>query len=217
MSDRKVMETFQRFRIVPVIVIDDPAHASPLAAALVAGGLPCAEVTFRTPRAVEALRRITSDPHGIIAGAGTVIDERQAREARDAGAAFVVSPGFSRAVVEYCVDHEIPVFPGVCTPTDITAALGMGLSVLKFFPAESVGGIPMLRAISAPFPDATFMPTGGITPGNLTDYLELKNVVACGGSWIAPADMIAGGHFDRIEAAARSAVTLAAGSRRQGR
>ena len=204
-----VTGTLERLRIVPVIIIDDPEQASPLAIALESGGLPCAEITFRTPRAAEALRRITSEHPGIVAGAGTVLNVRQAREACDAGADFVVSPGFNRAVVDYCLERDKPIYPGVCTPTEINAALEAGLDVLKFFPAEAIGGIPLLRAISAPFNSVRFMPTGGITAGNVRQYLALDNVVACGGSWMAPAAWIAGGQFERIAGTVREAMTIA--------
>ncbi|MEO5579448.1 MAG: bifunctional 4-hydroxy-2-oxoglutarate aldolase/2-dehydro-3-deoxy-phosphogluconate aldolase [Gemmatimonadaceae bacterium] len=205
-----VIGTIERLSIVPVIVIDDPAHAGPLAAALEEGGLPCAEITFRTARAAEALRRITGGHPGMLAGAGTVLNESQAREARDAGAAFVVSPGFSRPVVEYCLGHDLPVFPGVCTPTEVGVALEMGVSVLKFFPAEAMGGVPTLQAISSPYRGVRFMPTGGISPENVRRYLALPNVIACGGSWMAPADWIAEEQFDRITATVRNAVMIAA-------
>jgi len=208
MASVDVTATLERLRVVPVITIHDPGHASPLAAALEAGGLPCAEITLRTPKAVEALRRITGEHPGVLAGAGTVLNVRQAREACDAGAAFVVSPGFSQGVVEYCLGVDIPVYPGVCTPTEIGAALEMNLSVLKFFPAEAIGGIPLLRAISGPFREVRFIPTGGITAANVSQYLALDNVVACGGSWMASADWIAEGQFERITVAVGEAVKI---------
>ena len=201
-----IVTELRRLRLVPVIVIDDHSGASSLAQALVDGGLPCAEVTFRTKGAREALERISAEFPQILAGAGTVLTPAQAKEARDAGARFVVAPGFSPAVVEYCIEHDIPVFPGIATPSEIEAALMRGLNVLKFFPAEPLGGLAYLKAISAPYGMVEFMPTGGISLQNVGSYLSFPKVVACGGSWIAPPDWIASGQFDRIAAAARSAV-----------
>ena len=201
-----IVTELRRLRLVPVIVIDDHSGASSLAQALVDGGLPCAEVTFRTKGAREALERISAEFPQILAGAGTVLTPAQAKEARDAGARFVVAPGFSPAVVEYCIEHDIPVFPGIATPSEIEAALMRGLNVLKFFPAEPLGGLSYLKAISAPYGMVEFMPTGGISLQNVGSYLSFPKVVACGGSWIAPPDWIASGQFDRIAAAARSAV-----------
>ena len=206
-----VVEQLKRVRLVPVIVIDDPANAVPLAQALTDGGLPCAEVTFRTPRAAEALARISAECPNLLAGAGTVLSPDQAARARQAGAQFIVAPGFSPAVVDYCREHDIPVFPGVCTPTEIEAALAKGLDVLKFFPAEPMGGVPFLKVVSAPYVGVRFIPTGGVSPANLASYLALKSVVACGGSWMAPADWIAAKQFDRIREVAREA-TAAAGT-----
>ena len=201
-----IVTELRRLRLVPVIVIDDHSGASSLAQALVDGGLPCAEVTFRTKGAREALERISAEFPQILAGAGTVLTPAQAKEARDAGARFVVAPGFSPAVVEYCIEHDIPVFPGIATPSEIEAALMRGLNVLKFFPAEPLGGLSYLKAIAAPYGMVEFMPTGGISLQNVGSYLSFPRVVACGGSWIAPPDWIASGQFDRIAAAARSAV-----------
>ena len=201
-----ILASLRQLRIVPVIVIDDPENAVPLAAALSEGGLNCAEVTFRTAGAGEALRRITAERPEMLAGAGTVLTPQQAREARDAGAQFVVAPGFSPAVVDYCLEHEIPVYPGVCTPTDVEAALAKGLRTVKFFPAEPAGGVAYLKAISAPYNMVQFIPTGGINAANIGGYLAMKNVVACGGSWMAPNDWIAAKQFDRVREATRQAV-----------
>lgn len=206
-----VVEQLKRVRLVPVIVIDDPANAVPLGQALTDGGLPCAEVTFRTPRAAEALARISAECPNLLAGAGTVLSPDQAARARQAGAQFIVAPGFSPAVVDYCREHDIPVFPGVCTPTEIEAALAKGIDVLKFFPAEPMGGVQFLKSVSAPYVGVRFIPTGGVSLTNLASYLALKSVVACGGSWMAPADWIAAKQFDRIREVAREA-TAAAGT-----
>ena len=204
-----VLERIASMRIVPMIVIDDPADAVPLARALSDGGLPCVEVTFRTPRAVEALRRIAGELPDVLVGAGTVLTPAQVAEARAAGARFVVAPGFNAGVVEFCQSVELPVFPGVCTPTEIEMALGAGLSVLKFFPAEPIGGLPFLKAVAAPYTTVSFIPTGGIGPLNLASYLAFPRVVACGGSWLAPNDWIATRQFDRIRDTARAAVAIA--------
>lgn len=204
-----VLERFAAMRVLPVIVIDDPDDALPLARALIEGGLPCAEVTLRTPRAVEALRRITGELPDMLVGAGTVLTPAQAAEARGAGARFVVAPGFNASMVEFCQSVDLPVFPGVCTPTEIEMALGAGLSVLKFFPAEPIGGLPFLKAVAAPYTTVSFMPTGGIGPSNLASYLAFPRVVACGGSWMAPNDWIAAGRFDRIRDTTRAAVAIA--------
>ena len=197
---------FRQFRLVPVIVIDDPSSAPSLGRALSAGGLPCAEITFRTPRAREALARLAEECPELLVGAGTVLTPAQAKDACDAGAKFVVAPGFNAAVVDYCLENDVPVFPGIATPSEIEAALSHGLNVLKFFPAEALGGIPYLKAISAPYPGISFMPTGGIGLENLGSYLSFPPVVACGGSWMAPADWITAGDFDRITAEVTKAV-----------
>jgi 2-dehydro-3-deoxyphosphogluconate aldolase / (4S)-4-hydroxy-2-oxoglutarate aldolase len=205
---RDVLGEIRRLRIVPLIVLDDPARAEMLAAALIEGGLPIAEVSLQTPRALDALRRMAAARPDMLVGAGTVLTPEQAAQAREAGARFIVSPGFDARVVDYCQANNLPVIPGVCTPTEIQMALAKGLTVLKFFPAESIGGIATLQAIAAPFPDVEFIPTGGINPGNLVKYLVFKRAVACGGSWMAPPDWIASGFAARISAAAKNAAGL---------
>lgn len=204
-----LVEQIRRLRVVPVIVIDDPLDAVSLAQALADGGIPCAEVTFRTPRAAEALRRMTAETPSVLAGAGTVVSREQVARARDAGAKFIVAPGFNPAVVDYCLEHDIPVLPGVCTPTEVEAALAKGLDVLKFFPAEPMGGVAFLKAICGPYVGVRFVPTGGVSAANLTSYLALPQVVACGGSWMAPADWIAAKQFDRIRDVTRQAAVTA--------
>jgi 2-dehydro-3-deoxyphosphogluconate aldolase/(4S)-4-hydroxy-2-oxoglutarate aldolase len=206
MTTTAPLDRIRLLRLVPVIVIDAAADAVPLARALAAGGLPCAEVTFRTAQAGQALERMSAECPEVLVGAGTVLTAAQAASARKAGAKFIVAPGFGPAVVDYCVEHDIPVFPGVATPTEIEAALTKGLSVMKFFPAEPLGGVNYLKAMSAPYGKIEFMPTGGISPANVGSYLALKNVVACGGSWMAPQDWIAAKQFDRIRDAVASAV-----------
>ena len=206
---KTVLRELRRMRIIPLVVIDDPAQAGPLAGALVDGGLPCAEIAFRTGGALEALRRIAAEHPEVLVGAGTVLTEQQVRQAKEAGARFVVSPGINPRVVDCCRDQEIAVYPGVCTPTEIEAALTRGLEVLKFFPAEPMGGLPFLKAIAAPFSGVDFIPTGGINAGHLAGYLRFDRVVACGGSWMAPREWIAAGEFGRIREEVRRAVQAA--------
>ncbi|HEX8943578.1 MAG TPA: bifunctional 4-hydroxy-2-oxoglutarate aldolase/2-dehydro-3-deoxy-phosphogluconate aldolase [Gemmatimonadaceae bacterium] len=210
-SATDALERLRAVRIVPVITIDDPINAVPLARALTDGGLACAEITFRTPRAAEALRRITAEVPELFAGAGTVLTADQAKVARDAGAQFIVAPGFGPRTVDYCLAQGIPVYPGIATPTEIEAALEKGLTTLKFFPAEPMGGLAYLKAIAAPYVDVCFMPTGGISAANVASYLAFQRVVACGGSWMAPADWIAAKQFDRIRDESRRACDAARG------
>lgn len=208
-----VTQALAAIRIIPVIVIDDPANAVPLARALHEGGISCAEITFRTSTAAEALRCITGEFPDLLVGAGTVLTPEQATWAKAAGAKFVVSPGINLRVVDYCLTHDIPVYPGVCTPTDIETALSRGLAVVKFFPAEPIGGLAYLKAIAAPYSDIDFIPTGGVNANNLASYLAFKRVVACGGSWMAPAEWIAQQRFDRITEESRVASAIARASR----
>ena len=203
-------EALRRWRIIPVIVIDEPKNAVPLAAALLAGGLPIAEITLRTPTAFEALRRITGEQPEMFAGVGTVLNVRQAEQARKAGAHFVISPGLNRSVVDYCLEHDVQVYPGVATESEIEAALEMGVNLLKLWPIETLGGIPYLQLLAGPFGGVEFNPSGGLTSVTFESYLALKNVVACGGPWMAPAEWIAAKEFDRITAAVRETVTKAA-------
>jgi len=193
-----VLGRLREMKIVPVIVIDDAESAVPLARALVEGGLPCAEVTFRTAAAAEALRRMTGAYPDMLAGAGTVLTPEQAGEAVAAGAKFVVSPGFNPAVVDWCRENGVPVFPGVCTPTEIEMAFARGLRVVKFFPAEPIGGLPYLKAIAAPYGMMEFIPTGGISVGNFVSYLGFSRVVATGGSWMVSPEWVRAGDFDRV-------------------
>jgi 2-dehydro-3-deoxyphosphogluconate aldolase/(4S)-4-hydroxy-2-oxoglutarate aldolase len=201
-----ILEQLKRLRIVPVIVIDDAADAVPLAGALADGGLPCAEVTFRTSAAAEAIQRMSAERPDLLVGAGTVLSRLQVQDAIAAGASFIVAPGFNPAVVDYCLERQVPVFPGVCTPTEIEMALGKGLTVVKFFPAEAMGGLNTLKAISAPYGMIEFIPTGGINSKNIRDYLAFKRVAACGGSWMAQAEWIKEQMFDRIREETQRAV-----------
>lgn len=202
------LEQALALKIIPVVALERVADALPLAAALVAGGLPCAEITFRSAAAAEAIRAL-SGRTGFTVGAGTVLDLEQARRAADSGATFVVSPGLNPKVVRFCLDGGIPVLPGVCTPSDITLAYGMGLALLKFFPAEAMGGLKTLDALAGPFPMMRFVPTGGIDPLNLAAYLRHPRVAACGGSWMVKASLIVEGRFDEIARLTREAAALA--------
>ncbi len=176
--------------IVPVIKIDDAKKAIPLAQALLEGGINCAEITFRTNAAEEAISLIAKELPQMIVGAGTVLTTKQAGKAILAGAKFIVSPGFSPKVVEYCLEKSVPIVPGCITPTEITNALEYGLDVLKFFPAEQAGGLPMIKAMSPVFGSVSFMPTGGIGLNNLAEYLSFQKVVACGGSFMVSDDLL---------------------------
>ena len=201
----EALETLSRIGLVPVITIDSPRNAVPLAEALLDGGIGCAEVTFRTPSAGEAIHGISSTCGELLVGAGTVLTVEQAEQAEQAGARYVVAPGFDPAVVDWCQAHNVPVIPGVATPTEISMALARGLDLLKFFPAEAMGGVPTLRALSAPFASVRFVPTGGITAANLPQYLALPNVAACGGSWMVKESMISAGKFTEIARLSRQA------------
>jgi len=201
----EALATLSRIGLVPVITIDSPRDAVPLAEALLDGGIGCAEVTFRTPSAGEAIHGISSTCGELLVGAGTVLTVEQAEQATQAGARYVVAPGFDPAVVDWCQAHNVPVIPGVATPTEISMALARGLDLLKFFPAEAMGGVPTLRALSAPFASVRFVPTGGITAANLPQYLALPNVAACGGSWMVKESMISAGKFTEIARLSRQA------------
>jgi 2-dehydro-3-deoxyphosphogluconate aldolase/(4S)-4-hydroxy-2-oxoglutarate aldolase len=194
-------------RLVPVIKLNDPKDAIPLVDALVAGGLPVAEITFRTAAAPEAIALVRNTRPDVLVGAGTVLSVDQARKAWESGASFVVSPGFNPVVVDYCLEQGIPVFPGVTSPTEVEMGLSRGLKVLKFFPAEASGGIAMLKALGAVY-DIKFMPTGGISDKNVVSYLSLKNVIACGGSWMVKPEMIEAGKFDEITTITKNAMEL---------
>ncbi|MBO6164141.1 MAG: bifunctional 4-hydroxy-2-oxoglutarate aldolase/2-dehydro-3-deoxy-phosphogluconate aldolase [Lachnospiraceae bacterium] len=210
MNQDQCREAFRRIGIIPVVVLEDAKDAVRLGQALTEGGLPAAEVTFRTPAAEESIRRMSQSCPGLLVGAGTVLDTEQAERAVEAGAAFIVSPGLNPELVTWCQERGIPVFPGVQTPTEMEAAMRLGLSTVKFFPAEPAGGLPMIRAVSAPYTTLSFMPTGGISPANVRDYLKTGCIVACGGSWMVKTSMIAAGEWDRIEALVREAAAIVA-------
>jgi 2-dehydro-3-deoxyphosphogluconate aldolase/(4S)-4-hydroxy-2-oxoglutarate aldolase len=204
----KIIEKISAMGVIPVVAIENASDAGGLGDALIEGGLPCAEITFRTAAAASAIRTLCNSHPEILVGAGTVLTKSDAETAVDAGASFVVTPGFDGDLVDWCLDQSIPVIPGVMTPTDINAAINRKLNVLKFFPAEAAGGVKTLKAISGPYGSIKFVPTGGITLGNLEAYLSLPNVVACGGSWLVQKDQISSGEFDTIESLVREAVQL---------
>ncbi|MBC8090020.1 MAG: bifunctional 4-hydroxy-2-oxoglutarate aldolase/2-dehydro-3-deoxy-phosphogluconate aldolase [Phycisphaerae bacterium] len=194
-----VVEQFRNWRVLPVIVVSQAAHALPLADALTRGGLPVAEITLRTPAAMEAIRILSAERPDVCVGAGTVLTEKQAGDVIDAGARFIVSPGLNPGVVELCLSRSVPVFPGVVTPTEIENAMRLGLQVVKFFPAEPAGGLRYLQAVCAPYRDISFIPTGGMKRTLMADYLATGRVVACGGSWMAPESWLNAGDFGRVE------------------
>lgn len=201
-----VSEQLHLLGIVPVVKLSDAAHAVSLAEALLKGGLPCAEITFRTAAAKESIRLIREAFPQMLVGAGTVLSARQVDEAHEAGAAFIVTPGFNQNTVKRCLELGLPVYPGCSTPSAIEEALSLGLSDLKFFPAEQSGGLGMIKALCAPYGGIRFMPTGGITEENLNAYLACPQVLACGGSWMVKEDLISAGRFDEIERLTRQAV-----------
>ena len=212
---QETLDTLGRLGLVPVVKIERAEDAVKLGGALLAGGLPCAEITFRTAAAEEAIRHISSSLPEIVLGAGTVRSVDQADRAVSAGAKFIVSPGFNEKVVDWCLDKGVAVTPGVATPTEIDMATEMGLNILKFVPAEALGGIKTLKAISAPYGDVRFIPTGGINLDNLGDYLSLPSVHCCGGSWLVKGELIAAGQFDEITRLAQEAVAVVSQIRSQ--
>ena len=205
------LATLARLRILPVVVIDDPGQAGALGDALQRGGLPIAEITLRTPGALQAVRELAQVP-GMTVGAGSVVRPAQVAAAADAGAAFVVTPGLSQAVLDECGTCGMPVVPGTATATEILAAVEHGVPAVKFFPAEQAGGVSALRAFGGPFPDVRFVPTGGLGPDNFLAYLRLPSVLAVGGSWMVPRAAIAGHDFDTIIRLTAEAAAAATGA-----
>lgn len=205
---QEILETLGHLGVVPVVSIKRADDAVPLGNALIAGGLPCAEITFRTDAAEEAIRQIASELPQVVIGAGTVLSVEQAEKAVAAGARYIVSPGFAPQVVDWCLTHNVAVTPGVATPTEINMALDKGLNILKFFPAEALGGLKTLKAIAAPYGDVKFIPTGGITSKNLADYLSLPAVHACGGSWLVASNLISAGEFAEITRLTEEALSI---------
>lgn len=207
-ATRVLTERFAQTRLLPVVVIADAADALPLADALAEGGLRCAEVTMRTPAAIDAIRALAGVPD-LLVGAGTVLTKEHVDRAVGAGARFVVSPGFSAEVVTHCATLGVPVFPGVSSPTEIMLALDHGLRTLKFFPAEQLGGVAMVKALAAPFGDVRFVPTGGITAASLPGYLACPSVLAVGGSWMVAPKLLAAGDWTEVTRLTAEAVALA--------
>lgn len=202
----EVLEQIQKIGIVPVVVLEDAKDAAPLAKALCEGGLPCAEVTYRTAAAEKSIRIMTSEFPEMLVGAGTVLTPEQVDGAVNAGAKFIVSPGLNPRVVRHCIEKGIPVTPGTSNPSDVEQALELGLDVVKFFPAEASGGLNMIKSMAAPYTNVKFMPTGGISAKNLNEYLAFPKILACGGSWMVKGDLIRAGAFDKITEMTREAV-----------
>lgn len=205
-----VAETIQEMGVVPVVVLHDAKDAAPLAKALCDGGLPCAEVTFRTDAAQESIAVMTREYPEMFVGAGTVLTVDQVDRAVGAGAKFIVSPGFDPEIVDYCLEKNIPVFPGCITPSEVAQAVKRGLRIVKFFPAEQFGGMATIKAIAAPYVGLKFMPTGGVNAKNLDNYLSCDEIIACGGSWMVKGDLIKAGKFDEITSLTKEAVELVA-------
>jgi 2-dehydro-3-deoxyphosphogluconate aldolase/(4S)-4-hydroxy-2-oxoglutarate aldolase len=214
MDMKTIAEQFYEYGVVPVVVLEGAEDALPLAQALTEGGLPCAEVTFRTEAAEESIRRMREKYPDMLVGAGTVLTTEQVDRAVKAGAKFIVSPGFDPEIVDYCLGKEIPVFPGCTTPSELAQAVKRGMKVVKFFPAEQAGGVAMIKAMAAPYNTVKFMPTGGISAKNLKEYLEYDKILCCGGSWMVKGDMIRNGEFGKIKELTEEAVKLAASIRK---
>ncbi len=207
----KVLEEISKIGIVPVIALDDVKDAELLAKALIEGGIPCAEVTFRTKAAEESIKIMSSKFPELLVGAGTVLTIEQADKAVAAGAKFIVSPGFNPKVVKHCIEKDIPVTPGCSSPSDVEQAIELGLEVVKFFPAEAAGGLNMIKSMVAPYVNMKFMPTGGINEKNVTSYLDFDKVIACGGSWMVNKDMVKAGDFESIKKLTKKAVEVMLG------
>lgn len=204
----KILEQIEKIGIVPVVVLEEAKDAEPLAKALCEGGLPCAEVTFRTDAAEESIRIMTEKFPEMLVGAGTVLTTEQVNRAVEAGAKFIVSPGINPNVVKYCIQRGIPVTPGTANPSNIETALELGLDVVKFFPAEPLGGLKMIKAMAAPYVGVKFMPTGGINATNVREYLAYDRILACGGSWMVKDGLIKAGDFVKITELTREAAEM---------
>jgi len=204
----KILEKLGQYGIVPVVVLNDSKDAEPLADALCEGGLACAEVTFRTKAAAESIKIMSEKHPEMLVGAGTVLTVEQVDEAVAAGAKFIVSPGLNSEVVKYCLDKNIAITPGVVTPSEMEQAIELGLNIVKFFPAEPSGGLSMIKAVSAPYTMLKFMPTGGINPGNVKEYLKSDKIFACGGSWMVKGDLVDAGDFDKIKELTKEAADI---------
>ncbi|MFX0034031.1 MAG: bifunctional 4-hydroxy-2-oxoglutarate aldolase/2-dehydro-3-deoxy-phosphogluconate aldolase [Candidatus Hermodarchaeota archaeon] len=203
-----IFEKIKELKLIPVAVIDYADNAVPLGKALIEVGLPIIEITFRTESAAESIKKLTKELPVMLVGAGTVLKVDQVKNATIAGAKFIVTPGFNPKVVDYCIQEKIPIIPGVNTPTIVEWALDRGLTVVKFFPADLSGGPKMLKSLAGPYPDMKFVPTGGINADSLKGYLELPNVIACGGSWIVSKDLISAGKFEEIKNLTKDALRI---------
>ena len=208
MTQNELLIQVEKHKIVPVVKLDHTKDAQPLCDALCAGGLPVAEITFRTDAAEESIHIASQKYPEMLIGAGTVTNTEQAERAAAAGAKFLVSPGFSRKVTEWALDHKMPIFPGTCTPTEVMAAMEYNLPVVKFFPAVQYGGLATIKSLAAPFPSMRFMPTGGINAGNICDYLAFDKIIACGGSWMVKDSFVKEGNFEKIRELTAEAVAL---------
>ncbi len=203
-----IIERVRQTRLIPVVALPKLQHALPLAESLIEGGLPCAEITFRTAAAAEAIEQISKRFPELLLGAGTVLTTEQAQRAMDCGAQFIVSPGTNPTTVDFCLSKNVTIFPGVCTPSEVEMNLAKGVDVLKFFPAEPAGGVNFLKAICAPYKQVQFIPTGGIEPKNIGQYLTLPQVLACGGSWMVKPELFEAGDFAAVKRLTAEAVAL---------
>ncbi|CAN5668612.1 bifunctional 4-hydroxy-2-oxoglutarate aldolase/2-dehydro-3-deoxy-phosphogluconate aldolase [soil metagenome] len=204
----------EQIAVVPAIILNDADHVEPLAEALIEGGLPCAEITLRTPASLEVLKRMEPYSDRLLLGAGTVLNISQADEAIDAGARFIVSPGMDEKLIRHCQDRNILIIPGACTPTEVMMAVNLGLDCVKFFPSHAFGGLPVLRALHGPFPQMRFLPTGGITMESLTDHLGFKPVLAVGGTWMIKPEWLENGRYDLVTEVCTTTMEIVQGARR---
>ena len=203
-----ILKKIKELKIIPVATIDNKNDCIPLGKALIEAGLPIIEITFRTESAAESINNLTNYFENLTVGAGTVLKIEQVKKALDAGALFIVTPGFNPKIVDHCVEQGIPIIPGVNTPTMVEWALDKSLSVVKFFPANLSGGVQMLKALSGPYPEMKFIPTGGINQNTIIEYLRLSNVIACGGSWIVNKELISLGKFNEIRKLTEEVISL---------
>lgn len=208
MTNKELEERFYKIGVIPVIALDDAKDASPMGDALMKGGLPAAEVTFRTAAAVDTIKILKKEFPDMLVGAGTVLTTEQADRAIDAGAEFIVAPGLNPKVVKHVLDKGYPMSPGIATATEIEAALDLGLTFVKFFPAEANGGLPMIKALAGPYTNVKYMPTGGVNAKNLADYLSYDKIVCCGGTWVVKKDLVSEGKFSEIEKMAKEAADI---------
>jgi len=208
MTTKDLEERFYKIGVIPVIALDDAKDAAPLGDALMKGGLPAAEVTFRTAAAVDTIKTLKKEFPDMLVGAGTVLTTEQADRAIDAGAEFIVAPGLNPKVVKHVLDKGYPMSPGIATATEIEAALDLGLTFVKFFPAEANGGLPMIKALAGPYTNVKYMPTGGVSAKNLADYLAYDKIVCCGGTWMVKKDLVAAGNFAEIEKMSKEAADI---------